>query len=425
MKGILFVLFSIISFYSFGLELKMDTIYYDKAWKGISNPHFASFYRIIEKNPKDEYKKLFRDYFITGELQSEGGYIEINRFDDSKSLMDGEWISYYKSGAVEQKVMLINGKRQGEYVRFLENGNIALRANFFDDELHGLHTEFKENGLCIQKEYWHGGPKYDYYVITNDNGLHSKLRISDDSPIYTTPPLTKKKIEYRDGEEWAYYINDGILIAMTNKEIKDYGKYYRTYINLTNNSFYSIEFDPSEVVATLIDRNDNELPLNIQTAEEYDKKIKRKQMWEEAMVGLANGLATAGAGYSTTTTTSSYSGVSNSYGNAYTYGSSGYSYGSYSGNTNYYGNSISTTRTYDASAAYQAQMVASQNMASFSENNLQAREARNEGYLKRTTILPGESISGYFNIKRKKGNTLIVILNIAGAEYQFPCNVSH
>jgi len=427
MKKFLF-LFTILltTITSFAEVVEMDTIYYDKDWKGVSGPHFATYYRVIEKNPVEGYRKMFRDYYITGELQSEGGYISIDRFDDSKSIMDGEWINYFKSGKIEQRGRRVNGKQEGEYIRYLENGSIAIRANFHNNNLSGLYTEFNENGLCFQQEFWADGtPKYDYYVVTNDNGLYSKIRLSDNTPIYSSPSLNDKKVEYKDGEAWPYYINDGIMIAMTNTETNDYGKYYRIYIVLTNNSFYPIEFDPSESIAILTDKKGVKKELEIQTAQQYDKRIRRTQMWEEALVGFANGLAASQAGYSTSTTTSSYTGNSYSSGRASAYGSGGYAYGSYSGSSSYYGSSTSTTRTYDAGAAYQAQLAASQQMAAFSESNFQVRQNRNEGYLKRTTINPGESISGYFNIKRKKGETLDVVLNIAGAEYHFPWNVNH
>lgn len=382
----------------------IDTVYYDKEWKGVSGPHFATYYRIIEKNPTGEYRKMFRDYYMSGELKSEGGYIFIDRFDDANSVMDGQWIDYYKSGRIEQQGKRVNGKQEGEYIRYFENGAIAIRANFHEDNPAGLYTEFNEDGLCFQKEFrYDGTPKNDYYVVTNDNGLYSKIRISDNTPIYTSPSTNDKRIEYKDGEAWPYYINDGILIAMNNTIVNDYGKYYRIYINLTNNSFYPIEFDPTTTIAILTDKKGEELALEIQTAEQYDKRIKRTQIWEEVLVGLTNGLSAANAGYSSSTTILS----------------------SYSAGSKHYGSSISTTRTYDASAAYQAQLAASQNMAVFSESNFHVRQARNEGYLKRTTISPGESISGYFNIKRKKGESLMIILNIAGAEFQFPWSVRH
>ena len=102
----------------FAEAVQTDTIYYDKDWKGVSSPHFATFFRVVEKNPVEGYRKLFRDYFMTGELQSEGGYISIDRYDDSKSIMDGEWINYFRSGKIEQKGNRVNGKQEGEYIRY-------------------------------------------------------------------------------------------------------------------------------------------------------------------------------------------------------------------------------------------------------------------------------------------------------------------
>ncbi len=90
------------------------------------------------------------------------------------------------------------------------------------------------------------------------------------------------------------------------------------------------------------------------------------------------------------------------------------------GNNRFSGNSVSTTETYDASAAYRAQVAASQSMASFSDSCSQIRQSKNEGYLKRTTISPGESIAGYINIKHKKGNAVTVNVNLGGASFRFP-----
>ena len=413
---VVLMLFAILPLHAQNIE--MDTIYYDHEWKGVTNPHFATFYRIVEKNPIEGYRKPFRDFYITGELQCIGSYISNNRSDASKSIMDGNWTCYFKSGAVEQKGSHKNGKQEGEYIRFNENGSIAERANFNNGKLHGLYTQFTKEGLCIQQEFCYGEPKTDYRIVTNDSGLYSKIRISDNSPIYSSPSLNSKKLEYRNGEAWPYYINDGILIAMTNTETNDYGKYYRIYINLTNNSFFPIVFDPAETIAILTDKKGKDLTLEIQSAQQYDKRIRRTQMWEQALTGFAQGIAAANAGYSTSTTTSYYSG------NNYSRGSIS-AYGNYYGNNNYYGSSISTTRTYDAGKAYAAQMQASQNMAEMSKKNFQIRQVRQEGYLRRTTINPGESISGYFNIKRKKGETLVVTLKIAGAEYPFNWNVNH
>ena len=129
----------------------------------------------------------------------------------------------------------------------------------------------------------------------------------------------------------------------------------------------------------------------------YMKKVRRSQNWAMALSGLSEGLAATKAGYSTSTTqtNSTYNGHSNSHGNAYAHGSGGHAYGNYKGNSSYHGNSSTTSRTvtYDGAAAYQARVIASNRMANYENALLQERQAKQEEYLRRTTIYPGQAIS--------------------------------
>lgn len=417
---LLILLFSISHAYA---DSEMETIYYDKDWKGVQTRHFATFYRMIEKKPAKGLPKKYRDFFISGELQGEGNYVSINRNDNSQSVMDGECITYYKNGQVESKRHFSNGNENGEIVYFYDDGSLQKREYLLNGKRHGMYTEVSKDGVCSQQEYEDGNPKYDYRIVSNTKGLYSKIRTSDNTPIYVTPALSDQKTEYRDGITWLSYLNDGIKIAITNKEINDYGKYYRIYVELNNNSFFPIEFDPVESSAILTDKKGKEIPLEIQSFQDYDKKIRRSQFWEEFACELGNTSAANNAGYTTTTTTTSYTGDSKSKATASAYGSGGYAYGTATEVTNESGSSKSTTTTYDPAAAYQARKIAYQNIANFAENNRQKRESRKQDYLKRTIINPGESINGYFNIKRKKGDELLVTLKIAGVEYAFPWDV--
>ena len=63
-------------------------------------------------------------------------------------------------------------------------------------------------------------------------------------------------------------------------------------------------------------------------------------------------------------------------------------------------------------------------MADYENSLLQERAIKQEGYLKKTTIHPGEAISGYINIKRTSGTMMTVIVDINGAKYEFPWNIS-
>jgi len=259
-------------------QSEIDTLYYDKDWKGVENKAFATYFRIIPTSTDSNFRKQFRDYYITGELQSEGGFITIDRYDDSKSIFDGQWTHYYKSGKVEQKGNRINGKQEGEYTKYKEDGLVSIHANFRNDKLHGIYTEFSEDGnLCIKVEYSNGEPLYDYYVVSNKDGFCSKMRLSDNQPIYETPSLNEMEVEYKDGEAWSYYNKNGIMIGMTNNEVRDYGKYFQIPIIIANNSMYPIEFEPNNITASLIDKKGNERILKVYSATEYMKKVRRIQ----------------------------------------------------------------------------------------------------------------------------------------------------
>lgn len=391
--------------FSYSQSVKLDTIYYDKDWKGVSSAAFATYYRVIEVKDNPNVRGSLRDYFITGELQAEGGYLSIDRNDDKNSVFDGEITMYYKNGLVQSHVTKRNGKAEG------------------------IYTEFNETGdLCMQMEMHNDEPVYNYYVVSNKDGYSSKIRISDNTPIYESPSLSEKKVDYRDGAAWPYYTKNGIMVAMTNTQVKDYGKWFQISLIIANNSIAPIEFDPELITSSLQKTNGQTVALEVWSSDRYMRKVRRTQNWNMALAGIGEGLAAAGAGYSTSTThtNSTYNGYSNSYGNAYAYGSGGYAYGSYNGYGSYHGNSSTTSRTttYDRAAAYQAQVIASNRMANYENSLLNERAIKQEGYLRKTTIYPGDAISGYVNIKRISGSTMTVIVDINGAKYEFPWNIT-
>ena len=246
------VLAQLVAILSYSQSVKLDTIYYDKDWKGVSSAAFASFYRIYDANDKSELKKHFRDYYITGELQSEGGYISIDKYDDSKSVFDGEWTNYFKSGKVEQKGYRNRGIEEGEYTAYYENGLVKMHAVMKNGKANGILTQFNEEGnMCSQIEMLNGEPRYDYYILSNKDGYSSKLRISDNTPIYESPSLNEKKVDYRDGAAWPYYTKNGIMVAMTNTQVKDYGKWFQISLIIANNSIAPIVFDPELITSSL------------------------------------------------------------------------------------------------------------------------------------------------------------------------------
>ncbi len=214
--------------------------------------------------------------------------------------------------------------------------------------------------------------------------------ISENDPTITT--------EYHDGKLWAYRYMNNCMVGLTCYEYKDdYGKYYQVQIQTNNLSSQNVTFDPDEVNALLIDKNGDSIILEVYTNEEFQKKINRTQNWAMALYGFSAGFNAGSAGYST----------------------------SYSTTTSPNGYAYSTVTThYDANAAYQANMAANAQISALGRMMADERVIKEQGYLKKTTIHPNEGIVGYMNIKRKKGDNLIVNIPLNGCVYSFEWNVN-
>src|SRR5574344_518282 len=225
-KIVTLILFMAMTFVSYGQD-KIDTIYYDKDWKGVSNRTFADYYRLAYYPENTMYKKQLRDYYITGELQSTKGFVTIDKFDDSKSVFDGDVTTYFRNGKVSGKQHYQNGKLNGEFYEYGEDGLIIKKGNYLNGELSGLYVVFLEKGAYTQAEYVNGRPKYDYYVMSNPEGQIVKIKYSDNQPLWESPSEGERKTEYRKGQPWQYYNKNGLTVAQTNTVVKDYGKWYR------------------------------------------------------------------------------------------------------------------------------------------------------------------------------------------------------
>lgn len=385
-------------------QVKLDTIYYDKNWKGVEIKEFATYYRVAAKAKDDNFRKQFRDFYMSGELRAEGDYISINKYDDKKSKFDGELVTYYKSGNIDEKLNFEDGKLEGEYIKYDTDGSVLVHSFYRNDRLNGTHAVYSENGtVCVKTEYSDGKPVNDYYTISSSTGYTSKMRLSDDTPIYESPKLNEKKIDHKDGVAWNYYDKNGIVVAMTSRAVRDYGKYYQIELVISNNSMHSIVFEPNDVVAMYVDNEGLKRQMKVFTDEEYMKKVQRKQNTAMVFNALAEGLISSGSSYSTSTTTTTHQGSTPS--------------GAYSGST------TSTTKTYNPAAGYQAYAIASDRIEAFDNAKLAERKEKRDEYLKRSTVYPGEVISGYINIERKKGISMTIDVDINGAVYTFPCNI--
>jgi hypothetical protein len=216
---------------------------------------------------------------------------------------------------------------------------------------------------------------------------------SADSLFSVIAPTDNLRTEYRHGSQWLFYTNSNVTIRAKCTVVRDYGRYFRVPLIIENNSAIPFDFNPDNILANIIDMEGERIVLPVLSSNEYMRKVKRSQNWAMALNGFSAGMA----GYSTSTTTTS-------------------AYSPKIGHVS----AVSTTTTYNATAA----AIAIQQNAEYNRLALEERAIKEEGYLKITTIYPGEIISGYVHIKKLKGQQLNVLVAINGIGYEFSWDAS-
>lgn len=371
----------------------LDTLYFNRDGKVVGSRLFAEYTRIALM-PSDSAGYIrFRDYYATGELRREGTMLHIDTLDESRSVYDGWSIAYHKNGKVAEKVNYINGRRHGEYCRYDDRGNVKEFSTYVFGDLSGVRKRFNDDGSCRVDEYENGIPLNNYYILVDGHGNSLKFRTDNDMQIWESPLVSERSVEYRDGTPWEVYFKNGLTLALSDAVVRDYGKWHRLDIVITNNSYTPIEFVPEvDVRAYSADAEGSVTNLVVWSCDEYMKKVKRSQTWAAILVGFSEGLSASTAGYSTSTTTGY-----NNYGEYVTY----------------------TTTTYNAADAQIANLASQKRMADFGRSLQQEQDIRRMGYIKRNTIQPGESVSGFIHVGWVKGSRVVFIVTIEGAEYAY------
>lgn len=450
-----------------------DTLYYDRQWYGVEMPAFATYYRIIPAYTSEGFRKPFRDYYIAGGVYREGYYASIDKFDDSKSVMEGEVISYYKSGKTQRVVNYANGAPEGdfveyfedgakhvegkyaegtldgEYLEYYEDGALQRKMNFANGEPDGEYVEYYKDGLtfiheyfrngqidgiqslffaddllgnaCMQIEYGNGSPAEDYMIVSNEDGLYGKVGLDDNSLIFEAPTSDNKMEEYIAGASWLYYNYNGILIGLTNSVLKDYGDFYKCDFIIANNTICPLDFDPTTIIATVYDKKHKGELLGVYCAEDRQGSAQRRNS-KAAYFGLAETLAAVAARYAQpAAATESGNGAGKGSPSASRNGR--FAKGSLTSDTNYGANTKIKGATYNSAAAYQSSVIENEKMAAPASASLSDQKARDIGCLKITTINPGESIRGYVNVEKKKGVSLTIEVYLNNTLYSFPWNL--
>lgn len=132
-----------------------DTIYYAADLTAVSNANQASYYRLLLTQGTGVNKEdVFTDYYMNGTLKAEGGYSFVDLGNDVNTVLNGNVTTYYVNGKEKLNGKYVNGKREGYFTLHMRDGSIAVIA------------------------YQGGKSKYDYFMITRQDGSQEKRPLS-------------------------------------------------------------------------------------------------------------------------------------------------------------------------------------------------------------------------------------------------------
>lgn len=349
---------------------QIETFYYDKDGYGVAQKEFADYYRIVSTiNGQNRYKT----FHMNGQVMASGEFISLDKNDDR------------------------NSKFVGTVAIYDESGVISSVRNYKDGLLDGILEEYLPDGTMIQEEYVAGKPARDHFIKSDREGNIVKVRYSDNSLIWDSPAVSEMLVDYHEGNKWSHYSKNGVTVALNTTTIRDYGKYHVLNITIDNNSLVPIEFEPSmNITAESVNSKKGvTTPLKVFSCEDFLAKYDRRTAWGAAFLGLSEALTLVDAGVS-----ESKSVTVNSKGEK----------------------SVTYTRTYDPFDHFLEWHIANMEMREYEDDVINGREVRRVGYIKRTTIYPGESISGYAYVQRVKGNQITINIDIEGAIYTYTWN---
>ncbi len=147
------------------------TEYFDDKWNRCKQKD-ASFYRLVTYESDNKPKGVVKDYYISGQLQSEFTAVYLDYDDEFKNFHEGEATWYFQNGKIEQKRYYYNSKINGKNTFYFDNGQIAQEGNYDHGSLNGLYQEWYKTGKTKKIAYYeHASLVDNKYIEYDENGL--------------------------------------------------------------------------------------------------------------------------------------------------------------------------------------------------------------------------------------------------------------
>lgn len=365
---------------------RLDTIYYNKNWKVTPNKAFATYYRLALYPADTTAPKEFRTYYMSGELQGEGSFAVIDKKDDAKSEFIGAVTTYFKNGKVETQKNYQAGLLTGEYTSYFNNGNVKEHFFMNEGKKTGVGASFSENGRVCTLTPYKNDVSEGFYVVVDADGNYSKYSLSDRQPILEVPSQDEIVTEYKNGVAWPYYNKNGLIVGVSNSVVdENIGDYREIGLFIVNKSMINVDIDPAQIEIYDM-KGGKRKNLELVSADEYDEKIKKfkKKVAKRSVKNKA------------VVETERENNV----------------------NANL-GAQVFDAGTSNTLKDFQTRICRMQQLESGNRMKYSDKMPEDLGYLERTTIHPGEVISGYLYTSDRKTSDLFVKVKIKGIDYVF------
>lgn len=170
--------------------------YFDENWNRCE-PKQAAYYRLITYSAPNKPKGVVKDYYITGELQSEKYPILIEYDDDGKTFLEGVQKFYHKNGAVEKVTHYYNNRPNGPVIEYYPDGKIRSEAYLFMGIPEGDMVQYYPDGNYATIAKYKGGQ------LLNNKYLH----VTEDKTVF----LVYNEDFAKNHEAWEFNGQPGIV----------------------------------------------------------------------------------------------------------------------------------------------------------------------------------------------------------------------
>lgn len=146
------------------------TEYFDKDWKRCE-PKKAVYYRRITYKAPNKPDGIVKDYYMSGQLQSDFYALYIDYNDDNKSFHEGEAHWFYENGKPKEHRYYYNNKINGHHTFYYDSGQIYSITDFTMGVKNGEYYQYYPTGkLHIYAIYDNGDLVENKYVELDENG---------------------------------------------------------------------------------------------------------------------------------------------------------------------------------------------------------------------------------------------------------------